>query len=249
VDGNPATVADPTWTPLAPTPSYPEYASGVTTVIGAMVAMAEALLGDDTRFTLTTTNPGAPAITPEFARFSALSDALTEARIDIGFHFRTAGDVGQRTAYAVAGQLVRNALIPLPASGVINLAVRGRAAAGDDTLIAGFNIAEGSRRALIRGVGPSLGSLGIGGVLGDPRIALYDRTGRVVGENDNWSAGSGAETAVLVDAAAKTGAFPLPAGSRDAALIATLSPGSYTVHVSGVAGAAGVTLIEVFELP
>ena len=42
---------------------------------------------------------------------------------------------------------------------------------------------------------------------------------------------------------------PLPTGSRDAAVIATLNPGSYTVQVSGVAGATGFVLVEIYELP
>ena len=46
LDGNPATVADPTWKPFGNTPSRPEYISGHSTISGAMLAMAAALLGD-----------------------------------------------------------------------------------------------------------------------------------------------------------------------------------------------------------
>jgi hypothetical protein len=45
------------------------------------------------------------------------------------------------------------------------------------------------------------------------------------------------------------GAFALPASSRDAALLVTLQPGSYTVQVSGVGGTTGVALVEVYEVP
>ena len=162
---------------------------------------------------------------PVYSRFSAFSDAITEARIDMGYHFRTACTLGQRIGYAVADQIVRKAMLSLPGSGLINLAVRGRAGTGDDTLIAGFNIGAGSRRALVRGIGPTLGTLRVGGVLADPRIVIFDSAGRTVAENDNWSAGSAAETAALSEASMKTGAFPLPTGSRDAALLTNLSPG------------------------
>ena len=248
-DGNPATIADPLWKPLGATPSHPEYISGHSTVAGAMLAMAAALLGDDHRFTVRTSNAGAPAITPEFSRFSAFLDAIGESRIDMGFHFRTACRLGQRTGNAVASQIVRNALLPARAGGVMNLAVRGRVGLGEDTLIAGFNITAGVRQALIRAVGPSLQPLGVGSALADPQIALFDRSGRVVAENDNWSAGGPAETSMLVAACDKSGAFPLPAGSRDAAMLVTLLPGAYTIHARGVAGASGVTLIELFEVP
>jgi hypothetical protein len=48
---------------------------------------------------------------------------------------------------------------------------------------------------------------------------------------------------------AQTGAFPLPAGSKDAALVVTLSPGAYTAQVSGAAGTTGTALVEVYEVP
>jgi hypothetical protein len=45
------------------------------------------------------------------------------------------------------------------------------------------------------------------------------------------------------------GAFPLTAGSRDAALLLTLNAGaSYTVQVAGVSNATGEALVEVYEV-
>lgn len=248
-DGNPATTADPSWAPLGATPSHPEYLSGHSVISGAMLAMAATLLGDETRFTLTTSNAGAPAITPEYDRFSTLADTIAEARIDLGFHFRTACELGLRAGYAVAHQLAQNALQPVRGSGMINLAMRGRVGAGDEMLIAGFNIAAGSRQTLIRAVGPTLGALGVSGALADPRVVLYDSAGRMVAQNDNWSGGDASESAAISLAMARSGAFALPQGSRDAALVALLPPGAYTIHASGVSGTSGVTLIELFELP
>ena len=43
-----------------------------------------------------------------------------------------------------------------------------------------------------------------------------------------------------------TGAFAFAAGSRDAALVATLAPGAYTTPV-GAGGGSGVTLLEVYD--
>lgn len=249
LDGNAATLADPTWTPLGGTPSHPEYLSGHSTVSGAMLGMAAAMLGDETEFTLSTSLAGAPAIAPRYTRFSALADAIVESRIDMGFHFRTACEAGRRAGYAVADAVVRSALLPTRGSGVINLAVRGRVGVGDETLIAGFSIGEGTRQVLVRAAGPTLATLGVRTAQADPRLALYDSSGRIVAENDNWSAGNATDVAEVAAAAGKAGAFPLPAGSRDAALVTMLPAGSYTVHATGAAGASGVTLIEVFEVP
>jgi hypothetical protein len=63
-----------------------------------------------------------------------------------------------------------------------------------------------------------------------------------VTENDNWSAS-------LVITFEAVGAFSLDIGSRDAALIATLPPGSYTAQVRGNDGGTGEALIEIYELP
>jgi hypothetical protein len=62
--------------------------------------------------------------------------------------------------------------------------------------------------------------------------------------NDNW----GDDPAVAA-AATQAGAFPLNAGSKDAAAVVTLNPGLYTVVVTGVGSATGAVLIEIYELP
>jgi hypothetical protein len=54
---------------------------------------------------------------------------------------------------------------------------------------------------------------------------------------------------VLTEATARAGAFPLTTDAKDAALLTTLAPGSYTVHASGAGGASGVTMLEVYQVP
>jgi hypothetical protein len=45
------------------------------------------------------------------------------------------------------------------------------------------------------------------------------------------------------------GAFALPPGSADAAIIFTLPAGSYTAQLSGQNGTTGVGLLEVYLMP
>ena len=68
---------------------------------------------------------------------------------------------------------------------------------------------------------------------------------------DSGGAGSkkGAPPRPIAAAAARSGTFTLATGSRDAALLVTLPPGTYTAQVSGVGGSTGVALIEVYEVP
>jgi len=113
-------------------------------------------------------------------------------------------------------------------------------------LTAGFVIGGlEAKTVLIRAVGPTLGTapFNVPGVVADPQLTLF--SGQTsIGMNDNWGG-----TAVLTAAFGQVGAFALPATSRDAALLATLLPGNYTVQVSGVAGTTGVAIVEVYEVP
>jgi hypothetical protein len=125
---------------------------------------------------------------------------------------------------------------------LVNLASRARVGpAGNRTLIAGFVLGGGqAKRVLLRAVGPALAGFGVSGALPNPRLEVYDAAGLRILQNDDWD---GAETAAT---AAQLGAFALPAGSRDAALLATLAPGAYTMQVLGGAD-TGVALVEIYD--
>lgn len=133
---------------------------------------------------------------------------------------------------------------PVPA--VVNVSIRGRAAPGNDVLIAGFVIGgEGGLRVLIRGLGPALGAFGVDGVVADPQITLF-RENTPVATNDDWA--DRADLDELVALADRAGVHPLSHDSRDAAIMTVLQPGVYTVHGRGADNGAGEMLIEVFVL-
>ncbi len=124
-----------------------------------------------------------------------------------------------------------------------NVSARNRVGSGGDVLIAGLNIAGPvAKTLLIRGVGPKLATFGVVGALVDPKLEIYNSSGTKLAENDNWNATVGGFFAGL-------GAFPLDAGSTDAALLITLPPGGYTAQLSGADGGTGTGLIEIYELP
>lgn len=131
-------------------------------------------------------------------------------------------------------------------AGLLNVSARAAAGIGEGGLIAGF-VVEGtaSRRLLVRGAGPALAAFGVEGALANPTIALLAGS-RTLAANDDWGAGSSAES--VRASAARVGAFPFPAGSRDAALLVALQPGAYTAQVSGSDARGGVALVEVYEV-
>ena len=130
-------------------------------------------------------------------------------------------------------------------SALLNLSARASTAPGSDTLIVGFVVAgKGPARLLLRGVGMALTAYGVTTALSDPRITLFQGS-TAIAANDDWSSDAG-RIAEIEAAAQKVGAFALPRGGKDAALLLSLYPGAYTVHVAGPDGASGVALAEVY---
>lgn len=126
---------------------------------------------------------------------------------------------------------------------LVNVSARNRVGTGDDILIAGFNLSgSGTKRLLIRAIGPKLSAFGVVGFLNDPRLEIFNSSGVRMLENDTWPS-------ILAPTFASVGAFALDAGSRDAAILAIMNPGSYTVQVRGSDGGTGEALIEIYEVP
>ncbi|MEO5958193.1 MAG: Ig-like domain-containing protein, partial [Opitutaceae bacterium] len=132
---------------------------------------------------------------------------------------------------------------------LLNVATRGAVGTNQGQLIAGFVISGNTpKKVLIRGVGPSLATVGIPtGFLADPVLRLIRSDNLVVRENDNWEAGN--DAALIADASSKVGAFAFSAGSKDAAIMINLPPGAYSAVVGGAGGTTGLALIEVYEAP
>lgn len=130
---------------------------------------------------------------------------------------------------------------------LINVSARTGVTAAN-LLIAGFVIAgPTARTVLIRGIGPTLANFGLRTALADPQLTLF-RDGVLVASNDHWH--DAANAVAVATAAGQVGAFALAPTSRDAALLLSLPPGSYTAQVSGANGAtSGEALVEVYEVP
>jgi acetyl-CoA acetyltransferase len=115
----------------------------------------------------------------------------------------------------------------------------------ENALSAGFVIAgTGTKRLLVRAVGPGLAGLGVPGLLADPQLAVHalDAASALASNND-W-----AGTAELKAAATAAGAFTIPDAGRDAAVLVTLPPGTYSVLVTGVGNTTGNALVEIYDL-
>ena len=136
----------------------------------------------------------------------------------------------------------------LEAGTIPNLSTRGIVEPINGLLIGGFVVQERPRRVLIRGVGPTLGEFEVVAPVADPRLVLF-RAGQTeaIASNHDWDQAPDHEA--LAAASATVGAFALPSGSLDAALLLELPPGAYTAHVEDVANAGGTALLEIYPLP
>jgi hypothetical protein len=94
-DGNPATTADPAWTPLLVNPNYPDYISGYNSVIAASSGALDRLFGPHS-LNLTLTSTAVPGATRHYDSGAALRTDVVNARMWLGIHFRTA-DTSART--------------------------------------------------------------------------------------------------------------------------------------------------------
>jgi hypothetical protein len=128
---------------------------------------------------------------------------------------------------------------------LINLSCREFVAA-NGILSAGFVIGGSTNvKVLVRASGPTLTSYGVLGVMPDPKVTVYNSNSLVLATNTGWGG-----SALITAANTATGAFQFNSGiSKDSAVLLTLQPGAYTVQASSASGTAGVTLIEVYEVP
>lgn len=150
------------------------------------------------------------------------------------------GSVTSRTAHVVIDAA------PPAFTGLSNLSTRIGTGAGAKALAPGFVLAgAGTKPVLLRAVGPGLAPYGITTYLPDPAFTIYqnvDGTNTPRESNDDWSAST------IGDAFTQVGAFDLPAGSADAALVMTMTPGVYTAPIPNPADDNAVVLVELYDM-
>ena len=122
-------------------------------------------------------------------------------------------------------------------SQLANISTRGIVQTADAVMIGGIIIlGQTPSNILVRALGPSLP---LAGVLVDPTLDLRDANGALIGSNDNWKETQQSEIQA-------TG-IP-PPNDAEAAILMALTPGPYTVIVSGANNTTGVALVEAYFL-
>jgi|GEM_PF-3783548 len=166
-------------------------------------------------------------------------------QVDPNFYFDTGGAVYALLKLA-DGRIVAGGdfgLTASPSSRLRNISTRMRVDAGDNALIGGIIVTgDGTKKILIRGIGPSLAASGVNGALQDPYLELHNTNGAVIASNDDWQ--KSADAQAIADTT-----IP-PTDSREAAILTTISAGgsAYTAVMRPANGSGGIGLVEVYDL-
>jgi len=110
-DGNPQTLPDPSWQPLAATPNFPEYPSAHACHSTAVVVALDAFFGTDkVHFAL---DSRATGTTQSYNRLHDVVKDVDLARVLVGFHFRNSDLQGSNLGRKVGRYVAHHDFTPL----------------------------------------------------------------------------------------------------------------------------------------
>lgn len=162
-----------------------------------------------------------------------------------GSRFPTTDGRGSFIATYSDNHLVLSNFVTKPPAQLLNISTRMRVLTGDNVLIAGFIITGNDpKKVIIRGLGPSLGAVGVQGALTDTTLELHQGA-NTLATNDNWKIND--QNGQSQEATISATTIP-PSNDLESALVATLSPGNYTAVLAGKNQTVGIGVVEVYDL-
>ena len=130
--------------------------------------------------------------------------------------------------------------VPVVAGVLTGLAAQGYVGTNNQVQFGAFTISGESRRVLIRGLGPALDGY-VPNAIRNPKIALS-----INGElaplevNDDWADADNADEIATLK--------HQPKNEKESAILRTLEPGVYNVHLSGSGGTEGIGMFQVYAV-
>ncbi len=178
----------------------------------------------------------------QFSDVSQTTASVSDLTVGVRYYFAVTAynEAGLESGYSEEV----SAIVPSPDSTpapqyLLNISTRVRVRGGDNVMIGGFIIDGDSNKDIVfRALGPSLANLGVPRVLADPTLEVYDSTGTLINQNDNWTT-------------LPSGTVPAgfePSNPAEAVVVASLAPGSYTAVLRSADGTEGNALCELYDL-
>lgn len=180
---------------------------------------------------------------------TAILNTAVDAAVSYGLSYI---EIYQKDVLNLPGVITyaHSALTPPPAApGLLNVSTRLAVGLGDHVAISGFIVGgTGTKKVMLRAIGPSLSQSGITGPLADPFLELHDQTGAIIATNDDWNTTQLGGVIVADQQAAILASTIPPTDPAEAAIVAYLNPGAYTAIVRGANNGTGIGLAEVYDL-
>jgi hypothetical protein len=131
---------------------------------------------------------------------------------------------------------------PSKKDAVANVSNRGLSGAGERTLITGLIVSGGQpRNIVVRALGPSLSSSGIQQAAANPKLVVF-RGSQKLATNADW------KTDARANSLAQNYPSLAPTNDKEAAMLLTLLPGSYTLQGINEDGTEGIMLLEAYDV-
>ncbi len=113
LDGNEATVRDPSWEPLVETPLHPEYPCAHCITAGAVAEVLEAEFGKGEVAPIEITSTTAPGVVHRWTRIADYVSEVDAARVWGGIHYRNSTEVGEAMGRRIGAMAVAQLLRPV----------------------------------------------------------------------------------------------------------------------------------------
>lgn len=116
IDGNDATVRDPAWEPLLPTPNFPEHPCGHCIYAGAVATVMASETGERPLGGVRVSSLiAANAIQQILPSWGQWVQEVSDSRIYAGAHFRFANEAGEAMGRAIGRAVINTVMNPLAA--------------------------------------------------------------------------------------------------------------------------------------
>ncbi|MFL6513414.1 MAG: hypothetical protein ACJ8M1_00145, partial [Chthoniobacterales bacterium] len=134
---------------------------------------------------------------------------------------------------------------------VANVSTRLPVGTGDNVLIEGF-IVQGpvgsTKKIIVRAIGPSLLRFGITDALANPTLEIHDSSNATIATNNDWKNTQLGGLVVGDQSTEISNSGVPPSDDLESAIVADLSPGSYTAVVRGLNNSTGTGVVDAYDL-